>query len=629
MSTRAQNTPAAERPIVTIQFNNQPIQVFQEVGVLWVEVKAVASILGYRSPDDMLKMVDRQQVRKKSRQTPRGKKRVNFTSEAGLYTAIFNSERPEAKEFSRWVTHTVLPEIRRTGSFAALGDESVTPPDIVGLIKAALQTREDGAYVCGMINGEFRIVDWEKYSFLTVIDRTIFDLIYLSISRALAHFTDDVIAEYVPPDAPGLKAITMLIMTASRVLLPGLKDVVSRCVLLHSDRAKEMDALKTRYRFEHREEEFPEFREDVAIVRLKQGGFIKPDDSGEYVLDRERLIAFEVEVSKLQEAIKGTAKLLGGPIVDTSVEMVGNKRRIVDLSPHQIRKFQFESVMLETFEDRGLLWMAAESIATAIGHSNHSVMAKMADRDDVRYEYFPTEGGHQRIQFISESGLYRIALKTTLPSAARFRDWVTGTVLPEIRRTGRFHGPSGRAPLIEGPRDPMRLAKLLMEGREDDLYIASKKDGALDVTHWRGIGFISPRVEGVAAMSIIHASEVLLMYGSAGVLRYLPGDHDVVDEIFKFDIPLAKFLISVSGYLLEQTVLPSGRLAKKLRQTLYDAPTPIPLDETDGEPTVTGTSVEQPDQNPKSIDPAGDNAADTGSKQNTTERPEGDKEAES
>lgn len=43
-----------------------------------------------------------------------------IVSEAGLYSLILRSRKPEAKAFKRWVTHEVLPQIRRTGKCSAL-----------------------------------------------------------------------------------------------------------------------------------------------------------------------------------------------------------------------------------------------------------------------------------------------------------------------------------------------------------------------------------------------------------------------------------------------------------------------------------------------------------------------------
>ena len=46
-----------------------------------------------------------------------GAQSYNIISEAGLYKLVFNSRKPEAKEFTRWVTHEVLPTLHRTGTF--------------------------------------------------------------------------------------------------------------------------------------------------------------------------------------------------------------------------------------------------------------------------------------------------------------------------------------------------------------------------------------------------------------------------------------------------------------------------------------------------------------------------------
>lgn len=49
-----------------------------------------------------------------------------IVSEPGLYKLIMRSRKQEAKEFQRWVTHEVLPSIRKHGGYLA-GQESMTP----------------------------------------------------------------------------------------------------------------------------------------------------------------------------------------------------------------------------------------------------------------------------------------------------------------------------------------------------------------------------------------------------------------------------------------------------------------------------------------------------------------------
>ncbi len=51
--------------------------------------------------------------------TPGGKQSVIVVSEPGLYALVWKSRKPEAKTFKRWITHEVIPQIRKTGSYLA------------------------------------------------------------------------------------------------------------------------------------------------------------------------------------------------------------------------------------------------------------------------------------------------------------------------------------------------------------------------------------------------------------------------------------------------------------------------------------------------------------------------------
>lgn len=46
-----------------------------------------------------------------------GKQEMSIVSEAGLYSLVLSSRKPEAKAFKRWVTHDVLPNIRKHGAY--------------------------------------------------------------------------------------------------------------------------------------------------------------------------------------------------------------------------------------------------------------------------------------------------------------------------------------------------------------------------------------------------------------------------------------------------------------------------------------------------------------------------------
>ncbi|GIE46400.1 hypothetical protein Alo02nite_92980 [Actinoplanes lobatus] len=53
-------------------------------------------------------------------------------------------------------------------------------------------------------------------------------------------------------------------------------------------------------------------------------------------------------------------------------------------------------------------------------------------------EEINTPGGLQRMTVISEAGAYRLAMRSNLPDAERFQDWIAEDVIPAIRKTGRY-----------------------------------------------------------------------------------------------------------------------------------------------------------------------------------------------
>ena len=62
---------------------------------------------------------------------------LNLVSESGLYDLIMQSRKPEAKAFKRWVTHEVLPSIRKTGSYSVNQTQPVTLPNFCNPAEAA------------------------------------------------------------------------------------------------------------------------------------------------------------------------------------------------------------------------------------------------------------------------------------------------------------------------------------------------------------------------------------------------------------------------------------------------------------------------------------------------------------
>ena len=111
-----------------------------EAGEPWFVAKDVCDILGMSNPSMAVTALDKDEVAQIDPKDylgseNRSNQAVNIVSEPGLYKLIMRSRKPEAHEFQRWVTHEVLPSIRRTGGYIPTTDAD---DDMTILAKAVM-----------------------------------------------------------------------------------------------------------------------------------------------------------------------------------------------------------------------------------------------------------------------------------------------------------------------------------------------------------------------------------------------------------------------------------------------------------------------------------------------------------
>ena len=107
-----------------------------------------------------------------------------------------------------------------------------------------------------------------------------------------------------------------------------------------------------------------------------------------------------------------------------------------DETPHAVR----------VIDRDGEPWFVAKDVCAVLDHSNYRMAVEPLDDDEKGVSSTYTLGGEQEVLIVSEGGLYTLILRsrqaTTPGSAAhRFRKWVTGELLPQIRRAGRYSDP--------------------------------------------------------------------------------------------------------------------------------------------------------------------------------------------
>ena len=148
---------------------------------------------------------------------------------------------------------------------------------------------------------------------------------------------------------------------------------------------------------------------------------------------------------------------------------------------------------IRSVEIDGEPWLVGKDVATALGYSNtKDALARHVDDEDRRGARIPTTSGAQEMTIINESGLYSLILSSKLPGAKKFKRWVTGELLPAIRRTGGYMAPAKTL------QDLTAAVQLLSEQVEALLSRENEAPAALPPSSTPQLS-VSDRVPGIAA----------------------------------------------------------------------------------------------------------------------------------
>lgn len=124
--------------VVNFEFESKAIRVVTDETTgepLWV-AQDICEILEYKEVSKTLeKLDDDEKLIRKIFASGQNRDMVCVT-ESGLYTLIIRSNKPEAKPFKRWVTHEVLPSIRKTGQYSVSNENQIDKQSLESKISA-------------------------------------------------------------------------------------------------------------------------------------------------------------------------------------------------------------------------------------------------------------------------------------------------------------------------------------------------------------------------------------------------------------------------------------------------------------------------------------------------------------
>lgn len=112
-------------------------------------------------------------------------------------------------------------------------------------------------------------------------------------------------------------------------------------------------------------------------------------------------------------------------------------------------------------------WFVGKDVAEILGYQRTAdAIRTHVDSEDKGVGEIQTPGGTQTMTVINESGLYSLILSSKLPTAKRFKRWVTSEVLPAIRKHGAYLTEQKVEEILTNPDTIIKLATQLKEERE-------------------------------------------------------------------------------------------------------------------------------------------------------------------
>ena len=119
-----------EKSLQVFKYKDKQVRTVEHDGEVWFIANDVCNVLGLTNARKAVRSLDADEKGVTKSYTLGGNQSMTVVNEPGMYKLIFKSRKAEAKEFTRWVTHEVLPRIRQHGMYLTdkVADVAATDP---------------------------------------------------------------------------------------------------------------------------------------------------------------------------------------------------------------------------------------------------------------------------------------------------------------------------------------------------------------------------------------------------------------------------------------------------------------------------------------------------------------------
>ncbi len=129
-------------------------------------------------------------------------------------------------------------------------------------------------------------------------------------------------------------------------------------------------------------------------------------------------------------------------------------------------------------------WFVAKDVCEALDYPRTSHGWVVDKLDATERTLKQIQKGVRSVVLISESGLYKLVMRSDKPQAKAFQDWVTKEVLPSIRKTGSYV--TGQPSLVEHPKmSALQLARAQMDSMQAIFTALEEQERTCSLPLWR------------------------------------------------------------------------------------------------------------------------------------------------
>lgn len=235
----------------------------------------------------------------------------------------------------------------------------------------------------------------------------------------------------------------------------------------------------------------------------------------------------------------------------------------------ELQQFNFEGNEIHTVVIDGLPYFVGKDVADVLGYANNrDALAKHVDFEDKNTVAIPDgTSGNPNKTVINESGLYALILGSKLPTAKKFKHWVTSVVLPSIRKDGAYVTPKTADEWLNNP--DMMIDILI---RYKDAQAENQR------LHDENVG-MQPKALFADAVSASHST---ILVGELAKLLRQNGVHIGQNRLFEW--------LRVNGYLVSRKATDWNMPTQKAMDLELFTVKETAITHSDGHTTISKTT---------------------------------------